>query len=152
MKDILKQKIEQLFTQYLAAFQAYDLDKVCAFYHLPCTLNTPDRIVLLTDASQCRQEFSDIFDQLKQASTSKIIAQKASYMQISDSLLLACVDWDFLDGNNEVFADFSAFYHINIVSNHSAEATNQALKIMNVVSHELANSISLPHSFSVIAS
>lgn len=152
MTDILKQKIEQLFGQYLAAFEAYDLDKVCACYHLPCTLSTPDRIVLLNDANQCKQEFGDIFVQLKQANTSKIITKKASYMQISDHLLLACVDWDFLDGNNQVFADFSAFYHISIVSTDSAETTNQALKIMNVVSHELSNSISLPHSFSVIAS
>jgi hypothetical protein len=152
MTKTLKQNIEQLFGQYLTAFEAYDLDKVCACYHLPCTLSTPDRIVLLTDESQCRQEFSDIFVQLKQANTSKIIAQKASYMQISENLLLACVNWDFLDGNSQVFADFSAFYHISIVSNDSAEATNQELKIMNVVSHELSNAISLPHSFSVTTS
>ncbi len=152
MTDILKQNIEALFSQYLAAFEAYNLDKVCACYHLPCTLNTPDRIILLTHADQCRQEFNDIFEQLQQANTSKIIAQKASYMQINDNLLLACVDWDFLDGNSQVFADFSAFYHISIVSTDSAEATNQALKIINVVSHELANSISLPHSFSLKAS
>ncbi|MCW8866518.1 MAG: hypothetical protein OQK09_00545 [Colwellia sp.] len=152
MTDKLTLKIERLFSRYLAAFEAYDLESVCACYHLPCTLNTPDKIILLTDTEQCRQEFSDIFAQLKQANTRKIMAQKASFMQISENLLLACVNWDFIDDNNQVFADFCAFYHISMISNDSAEETNQELKIMNVVSHELSNAISLPHSFSVKAS
>jgi len=150
MAEIFKHKIENLFSQYLTAFKGYNLDDVCACYHLPCTLNTPDRIVLLENENQCRQEFSDIFEQLKQANTSEISAQKASFMMINENLLLACIDWCFLDSDEEVFADFSAFYHISIVSNISAESTNQELKIMNVISQELSNSISLVHSFSII--
>jgi len=135
----------------LKAFVGYDLNSVCACYQLPCTLNTPDKIVLLTDVEQCKKEFNEIFTQLQQANTSKIVAQKASFMQINAHLLLACIDWEFLDGTNQTFADFSAFYHISIVTSDSSEVAKQELKIMNVVSHELANSISLTHSFSVNA-
>ena len=151
MTDILKQKVETLFSQYLAAFKAYNLNESCACYHLPCTLNTPDKVVLVENVEQCRQELNDIFTQLKQEKTSEIIAQKASFMQINENLLLVCIDWDFLDSNKQIFADFSAFYHITIISDNNAGVINQTLKIVNVVSHELANSISLTHSFSVIA-
>jgi len=148
-KNMLKQKLETLFEQYLNAFENYDLENVCACYHLPCTLNTPDKIVLVNDIEQCKQEFNDIFSQLQQANTGKIVARKASYMKLDENLILACVDWDFIDDKEQVFADFSAFYHISIKCADSAEETIQELKIINVVSHELSNSISLPHSFSV---
>ena len=147
---MLKQNLEKLFEQYLNAFEEYNLDNACACYHLPCTLNTPDKIVLVTDIEQCKQEFSDIFEQLQQANTDKIVARNASYTKINANLLLACVDWDFIDDKEQVFADFSAFYHISVTYADSAEETIQELKIINVVSHELSNSISLPHSFSVI--
>ena len=136
------QQIEALFDNYLAAFSAYDLDAVVACYHLPCTLHTPEKIVLVDSIDECRQEFNDIFTQLKQANTAKIIARKASYMMINDRLLLACVDWDFIDEQGEVFADFCAYYHISVVN-----STTQKLAIVNVVSHELVNSKSLANTF-----
>lgn len=138
------QQIEALFDNYLAAFSAYDLDAVVACYHIPCTLHTPDKIVLVNSIDDCRQELNDIFTQLKQANTAKIIAQKASYMSISDDLLLACVDWDFIDEQGQVFADFCAYYHISILN-----STKHRLAIVNVVSHELANSLSLANVFSI---
>ncbi|MDP7592673.1 MAG: hypothetical protein QF552_08265 [Litorilituus sp.] len=148
---MLKQKLEVLFGQYLNAFERYDLDKVCDCYHLPCTLNTPDKIVLINDVKQCEQEFSAIFTQLAQANTDKIIARKASYMHLNENLVIACIDWDFVDDKAQVFADFSAFYHISVTYSDSAKITIQELKIINVVSHELSNSISLPHTFLVTA-
>lgn len=147
---MLKQKLEALFGHYLAAFENYDLNKVCACYHLPCTLNTPDKVIVVNDIEQCREEFKEIFAQLQQANTDKIVAQKASYKQLNENLILACIDWDFIDNKAQVFADFSAFYHISVSYTDSAEETIQELKIINVVSHELSNSISLPHSFSVV--
>jgi hypothetical protein len=146
---MLKQKLEALFEHYLTAFENYDLESVCACYHLPCTLNTPDKIVLVNDIEHCKQEFNDIFEQLQQAKTDKIVARQASYMKLNKNLILACVDWYFIDDKEQVFADFSAFYHIGVTYADSAEETIQELKIINVVSHELSNSISLPHSFSV---
>ncbi len=138
------QQIETLFDHYLAAFSTYDLDAVVACYHIPCTLHTPDKIVQVNSTDDCRQELNDIFTQLKQANTAKIIARKASYMSINDELLLACVDWDFIDEQGQVFADFCAFYHISI-----SNSTKQEIVIVNVVSHELSNSLSLANVFSI---
>ncbi len=133
--------IENLFNNYLAAFKAYDLDAVIECYHLPCTLHTLDKIVMVNNIDDCRQEFASIFAQLKQANTSEIIARSASYLSIADNLLLACVDWDFIDGQGETFADFCAYYHI------VKSEGEQKLKIINVVSHELSNSLSLATPF-----
>jgi len=128
-------KITTLFKNYLSAFKAYDLNKVVACYHLPCTLNTPDKVVLLTSIDACRQEFANIFAQLKGANISEIIARKASYALITENLLLASIDWEFIDEQGEMFADFCAIYHLTLVENE--------LKIINVVSHDLSNSLTL---------
>jgi hypothetical protein len=138
------QQIETLFDQSVAAFNAYDLDAVVACYHLPCTLHTPDKIVLVKSIDDCRQELNDIFTQLKQANTAKILAGNASYMSINDDLLLACIDWTFIDEQGQIFADFCVYYHLSILNN-----TEQKLAIVNVVSHELTNSLSLANVFSI---
>jgi len=132
-------KIVSLFKDYLTAFKRYDLDKVAACYHLPCTLHTPDKVVLLKDSKACMQEFGDIFTQLQQAETSDIVARKASYSLVTENLLFASVDWEFIDGQGEVFADFCAIYHLALIDNE--------LKIINVVSHELSNSLTLDYPF-----
>jgi hypothetical protein len=46
-----------------------------------------------------------------------------------------CIDWDFIDGQGQVFADFTAFYHVVDI--------NDTLKIINVISHELESSLTL---------
>ena len=99
------EQLERLFNNYLAAFSAYDLDAVIACYQLPCTLHTPDKVVLLNNIAECRQEFTEIFTQLKQAKTAEIIARKASYQSIAEDLLLVCVDWDFIDDKKEVIVN-----------------------------------------------
>jgi len=141
---VIAQQIEILFNKYLAAFRSYDLDSVIACHHLPCTLHTPDKIVLVNSVDDCRQEFTDIFTQLKQANTAKIVAQKASYMAINKDLLLVCIEWDFIDEQDQVFTDFCAYYHVSVVN-----SAKQKLAIVNVVSHELVNSLSLTNVFSV---
>lgn len=135
------QKIVSFFTNYITAFKTYDLVKVAACYHLPCTLHTPDKVVLLTEIKGCNQEFSDIFTQLQQAKTSDIMAKKASYSIITNDLMLVCIAWDFMDDQGEVFADFCAIYHLTQI--------NDELKIINVVSHDLSNSIELAHKFNL---
>jgi hypothetical protein len=128
-------KLQNLFKHYQKAFLAYDIDEVISCYHLPCTLNTPDKIILLSNQSDCHNEFSAIFEQLKQAVTSDVVAKKASYVQVSKQLYLVCIDWDFIDGQGQVFADFTAVYHVVDI--------NDTLKIINVISHELESSLTL---------
>ncbi|MGL1958209.1 MAG: hypothetical protein OCD00_12920 [Colwellia sp.] len=161
---MLTKKVEELFNNYLSAFKAYDLTQMINCYFLPCTLNTPDKIILVTNENEFQQAFNDIFDQLKQANTSKMSAQSASYRQLTDSLLLVCIDWDFYDGEGQVFADFSAFYHVAIITEQitkkateqiteqtAEKNTEQKLKIVNVVSHELSNSLPLTIPFTLLA-
>ena len=133
-------KLQQLFKQYQYSFINYELDGVSSCYHLPCTLNTPDKLVLLSNQFDCQQEFGAIFTQLKEANTSDILAKKASFEQMSEQLYLVCIDWDFIDDQGQVFADFTAIYHVL--------DTGDALKIVNVVSHELASSLTLTASLS----
>ncbi|PKI16874.1 hypothetical protein [Colwellia sp. 12G3] len=137
---MLQIKLQQLFQRYQNAFLQYDLEEVSRCYHLPCTLNTPDKIVLLSSQSDCDKEFSTILTQLKEAKTSNIIAKKASFEQVSKQLYLVCIDWDFIDGQGQVFADFTAIYH---VLDHEG-----TFKIINVISHELDNSLTLTEPLS----
>lgn len=136
---MLTQNIETLFNRYLAAFKSYDLEKVKACYHFPCTLNTPDKILLLINEHEIAAEFNNIFIQLQAANTTNIIPKKASYTQLHDNLVLVCIDWDFIDDKQEIFADFSAIYHLLIIE--------EDIKIFNVVSHELTNSLVLATPF-----
>ena len=131
-------RLQQLFKHYQNAFLQCDMDEVISCYHLPCTLNTPDKIVLLASAADCQQEFGAIFTQLKEAKTSNIIAKKASFTQVSEQLYLVCIDWDFIDGQGQVFAAFAAIYHV--LDNDGT------LKIVNVVSHEIESSLTLAES------
>lgn len=133
-------KLQQLLKRYQNAFRKYDLDAVSRCYHLPCTLNTPDKVVLLKNKVDCEQEFIGIFEQLKAANMVDIIAKKSTAMQVSQQVYLVCIDWDFVDVNDDVFADFSAIYHVL--------DTDGELTIININSHELENSLALPESFS----
>ncbi|MDO6489041.1 hypothetical protein Q4506_14990 [Colwellia sp. 4_MG-2023] len=130
-------KVTLFLKEYLSAFAHYDLNKAATAYYLPCTLHTPDQVVLVTDIKACQQELTKIFNQLQQAKTSDILIKKASYSLVTDHLFLMSVDWEFLDEKGEIFADFCAIYHLILVDNK--------LKIINVVSHDLSNSQTLDH-------
>jgi len=132
---MLKEQIETLFEHYLTAFKAYDLNAVVACYHQSCTLHTPDKLVLIKCIDDCRQEFNDIFSQLQQAKIGDIKALNASYTLITEELLVVSIDWAFIDEQGEIFADFCAIYHLALIDDE--------LKIINVVSHELSNSLTL---------
>ncbi|TMM46512.1 hypothetical protein [Colwellia ponticola] len=133
-------QLTALFKQYQKAFLAYDIDALSDCYHLPCTLNTPDKVVLLANLSDCHEEFTTIFTQLKQAKTSNIIAKQACFEKISKQVYLVCIDWDFIDGQGDVFADFTAIYHVL--------DDGGILKIINVISHELDSSLTLTEPLS----
>ena len=137
------EKLSCLFNQYVTAFKHYDLSQVSACYHLPCTLHTPDKVILLTELQQCKQVFGDIFSQLQQAKTSDIIVKKASYSRVTSEVLLVSIEWDFIDSQGAVFADFCATYHLIQIKDE--------LKIISVVSHDLSSAIVLAHKFSLTA-
>lgn len=141
----MKVELEALFNHYLKSFKDYDLQGVCQCYALPCTLNTPDRILLLEDKEACENEFNDIFEQLRQEHTQRIVVKQSSFMSLSEHLLLVSIDWDFVNQENEVFADFCAFYHVAV----SIKNNECSLKIVNVASHNSDNSLLLTSALSI---
>jgi len=131
--------ITELFSSYVAAFKQYDLSAVMTLYSQPCLLATPDEVKWLTSEDSFNNAFSEIFVQLQGAKVADIVSPRASYSQISDTLINACVDWQFIDENQQVFTAFCAFYAI-----HKIDARWQ---IVNVMSYDDSQYQQLAHSF-----
>ncbi|NQY64110.1 MAG: hypothetical protein HRT38_10330 [Alteromonadaceae bacterium] len=132
---MLLSKLQTLFNDYLAGFRGYNIAQLQTCYHLPCTLNTPDNIVLVKNEQALASELGKILAQLKQGDIETILPVSASYEAINENLALVSIDWHFIDNNGQMFADFCAIYHVQI----NAESA----EIINVASHELSNSLSL---------
>jgi hypothetical protein len=133
---MLEQALIILFKDYISAFEQCNLTAARACYQLPCTLHTPEKIAYLSSVEAFNKEFEEIFTVLQHANTQKIIPTSASYNLSANSSVDVCIDWAFIDDNNEVFADFSAFFHVIKVA--------EQFKIVSVVSHDLTNSVELP--------
>jgi hypothetical protein len=132
---MLEQALIKLFKDYISAFEQYNFTAAQACYHLPCTLHTPDKIAYLSDSESFDKEFEEIFIVLEHAKTKKIIPTAASFNNSVNSSVDVCVDWAFIDDKGEVFADFTAFYHVIKIADQ--------FKIVSVVSHDLSNSVEL---------
>jgi len=137
-----KLAIEQLFQRYLTAFHQQNMVDTRKCYQLPCTLHTPDKVVLIDSDKVFEREFLDIFTVLSHAKITRFVALKASFSVLSENLMLACIDWQFIDSEGEVFTDFSAFYHLAL--------HDEQWQIFNVVSQELSQSIALNDVFDII--
>ncbi|WP_448547218.1 nuclear transport factor 2 family protein [Thalassotalea fusca] len=131
--------ITDLFSSYVAAFKQYNLSAVMKLYSRPCLLATPDEVKWLTSDDSFNDAFSEIFAQLQGANMADIVSPRASYNQMSDTLINACVDWQFIDANQQVFTTFCAFYVI-----HKIDAQ---WRIVNVMSYDEGQYQQLAHSF-----
>ena len=109
---MIDNKIISLFDEYIDAFTRYDIKAAESCYLIPCTLTTPDKIVVINNRDDFSLEFKNIFSQLKSANTKGIKATQASFQELTTNMVLVCIDWAFSDVDNEVFADFSAFYYL----------------------------------------
>jgi len=138
---LLSTQLQQLFNDYHQAFRDQNITKVLACYHLPCTLVTPDRLVLLTNISEASAEFEQIFSGLNSLAIHSFKALSASYGKITDNIIAANVHWQFVDQSNTIIADFCALYHI--------VKCEQQLKIVQVISHENEQAIALPFSLNL---
>ncbi|WDE01231.1 hypothetical protein SG35_011640 [Thalassomonas actiniarum] len=138
-KPVHTEKLQTFFQTYRKGFLDYDVQAIEKCYQWPCTLNTPDKCVYIENLDDLAREFDEIFLQLKQADTQDIQALKASFTPLSENLLLACVDWQFINSKSQVFTDFSAIYHIMI--------SGEEFKIINVISHDISNSLALSQPF-----
>ncbi|WP_440876083.1 hypothetical protein [Thalassotalea sp. PLHSN55] len=138
---MIEKKLQQLFQQYIHAFQHFELGSVVGCYSFPCTLTTPDKIVLLKSSSDAEDEFTNIFSWMKQENANQIGVLSASYHEYSKSLAVVNIHWQFLNDKGQSLADFAALYHIDV----SAEQA----KIMHVVSHEISHSVDLANKLTI---
>jgi ketosteroid isomerase-like protein len=133
---LLAEQLKKLFSDYQQAFKVQDIAAVLDCYQLPCTLVTPDRLVLLATIAEAEQEFAQIFSGINELAIQTFTATKASFGNINDNIIAVNIHWQFFAENETVIADFSALYHI--VKNE------QQFKIFQVISHENEPSITLP--------
>jgi hypothetical protein len=137
--NVLTSKIEQFFNVFIDGFKTNDIKKLQACYHLPCTLNTPEYIDVITNNEQLSIYFQVIFSQLEQEQFSHVNITNTHYTVMANDFILACVDWSFIDNAGIVFSNFSAFYHLSW--------KNEQLTIMNATSHNSENSQKLAIPF-----
>lgn len=132
----MKQALVNFFQQYSHALSHYDIFLMKNCYQLPCSLSTPDKLLLLCDEN-VEQELEQIFSLLKSGKTSAIKASNCSYQEITPSLFLVNIDWQFLTKNNNLFTEFTALYHIAIIGGE--------LKVVSVVSQEMGQGLTLKY-------
>ncbi|MBB6542253.1 hypothetical protein [Thalassotalea piscium] len=129
----IEEKLAVFFQGYITCFKDYDIDNLKKYYQLPCTLSTPDKLILVQSTEAFMQEFSEIFMQLKNANTNDFNFSQITYTEVNNALTVVGGQWTFINDQQEVFAAFFACYHIL--------AENNSFKIVNVMSHEVENSV-----------
>jgi len=129
--NLKENELIKLYQSYIQAFARYDIKWVRECYQLPCVLSTPEKVLLLSDEVNFCKEFDAIFTMLKSHNISGFKANNASFQHIDDSLTLVKIDWQFFDGANNLFTEFSAIYHLSYQS--------QTYKIVNVISHDMCH-------------
>ena len=134
---MITEKLQNLFHAYIQAFAEKNLAKVRTCYHLPCTLTTPDKTVLVNEESEFISEFKDIFELLSQEKITGFKASNASFQALGDDLYLANIHWQFLQGQERVFTEFTAHYYVRenntkvAIFNVNSVDSNQSLSLAN---------------------
>lgn len=141
MNSLVSVKLSTLFAGYIRAFSTMDMQAVRLCYVLPCTLNTPDKLVLLSNEENFTQEFQQIFSLIRNENISAFKVSNASFDEIAENLVVAAIDWQFLDQANNLFTEFTAIYHLTKVAEN--------FKIINVISQDISQSIELSQSLNI---
>ena len=139
--DSSKQRLEAFFQQFLLSFAEKDTTQFSELYHLPCTLYSPDDIVLLNSKEQFDRKFGQIFQQLTEVNLSAIKLLNGCFQITSQNLYLVNIGWQLFDDSEQLISEFCAIYHIADIE--------QELQIINVMSQELSAMLTLPHSLSL---
>jgi predicted transcriptional regulator len=143
---LLAQQLQQFFNHYHQAFKAQNIVDVLSCYHFPCTLVTPDRLVLLNNRQAAEVEFNEIFLGINRLGIQSFKALEASYDVINtdddNTILMVNIHWQFFNKEKDILADFAALYHI---IKHQ-----QQLNIFQVISHENEQVIDLPFSLTLL--
>ncbi|NMP31352.1 hypothetical protein HII17_07245 [Thalassotalea sp. M1531] len=137
----MQAQLTHLFSSYIGAFASLDVNATKLCYRIPCILSTPDKTLLITTDAEFEQEFSEIFSFLSQNTITGFKASNASYQSFGPEQILVSIDWQFLDKNESVIADFCAVYQLT-------QQANQ-FKISHVSSIGLEQSLSLENQLTL---
>ena len=140
---MLTETIQKSLNRLQKGFYHFDLVMVMDCYHLPCTLNTPEKISVINTQAELKSEINRIFEQLRHECFARFELNNTSYMQLTENLSFATINWKFFDKSNQIFSEFSAFYHLSV--------KDKKLKIINATSHQICNeqNLSIPFALSV---
>ncbi len=130
----MHESLSVFFKQYINAFFQYNSASVQSYYQLPCTLNTPEQLVILTQQN-INEELIQVFNELKAAKLSGMKIFNSSYDTITESLAVVNISWQLFTENDQLFTEFCALYHVIKLSGE--------WKIVNINSQALEQSIAL---------
>ena len=138
---MIEKQLSLFFNQYLQAFAQLSIPQVRTCYQLPCTLSSPDNVILLADENSFTNEFSNIYTMLKTEHINGFKASNMMFDKINEQTYVVSIDWQFLTETNNLFAEFKAIYHLTF--------EQQRFKIFNVISQDIGQKISLSQAFTL---
>lgn len=138
---MIEKHLSLFFKHYIKAFASLSISDARDCYQLPCTLSTPEKIILLANEQTFEREFEQIFTMLKAESISGFKASNASFEKINDETFIVAIDWQFLTGANNLFTEFKAIYHLTF--------QQQQFRIFNVISQDIAQNFTLTQPFTL---
>ncbi|MFD2166421.1 hypothetical protein ACFSJY_09080 [Thalassotalea euphylliae] len=131
----MQTELAVLFSQYIKAFAQCSMAGVKSCYQIPCVMSTPEKLLLLNNEKSFEQEFEQIFSMVRSAKLTAFKVSAASFEEINENTALVAIDWEFIDSTNNVFAQFTAIYHLT--------NSPSGFKIFNVISHDVPQGNSL---------
>ncbi|WP_448246413.1 hypothetical protein [Thalassotalea agariperforans] len=128
----------ELFQTLAQSLAQSDLAKARNCYHLPCTLSTPDHVMLLTTEAEFSDAYQAIFTQLKDQQFSAFKMLNSTYQKLTQTVFLVNIDWQFFSDDEQLITEFAAIYHVSVI--------DQQVKIINAVSQDISQSLALSQS------
>ena len=138
---ITSHNLSVFFQHYVSAFTAQHTETLVNCYQIPCTLSSPDNVVLISTEKQLIETLVDANSQINQANIAGVKLLDSSYQSLSDDLFLVNIGWQLLTQDNQVYTEFCAIYYVAVINNK--------LKIININSQELSQSLNLANTLTL---
>lgn len=109
--------IESYFRGYARAFDAFDLDELCSYFHRPSLMVASAGAAVLATDEEIRANTSAILENHRAAGFARAEVVRAVGKQIGSALAEATVDWRVLrDDGSELWAFANSYTLIEIGS------------------------------------
>ena len=138
VSSVTQQQLIELFQMLAQSLADSELSKARRCYHLPCTLSTPDNVMLLTTETEFSEVYQAIFEQLKDQQLSGFKMLNSTYQKLTETVFLVNIDWQFFSDDEQLITEFAAIYHVSVI--------DKQVKIINAVSQDISQSLALSQS------